>query len=103
MATISSLLLARLGLEARAVQAQETADRTRPEALSWFATHIELHRALMMTRSGDRAGGITYAREALAKLPAQKHSQSLRLMMSEIQRAGTEVAGKRCDDATGAS
>jgi hypothetical protein len=40
----------------------------------------------MMTRAGDRTGGITYAQEALAKLPPEKHSQSLRLMMAEIHK-----------------
>lgn len=86
MATISGLLLSRLGEERRAVGAQDTADRTRPPTLPRFATHIELHRALMMVRSGDRAGGVAHAVGALAALPPEKHSQSLRLMMEEIHQ-----------------
>jgi hypothetical protein len=86
MATISSLLLARLGEEPLAVEAQETADRTRPATLPRFATHIELHRGLMIARTGDPTGGITHARQALARLPAEKHSLSLRLMMTEIEQ-----------------
>ncbi|WP_018347420.1 helix-turn-helix transcriptional regulator [Longispora albida] len=89
MATISSLLLSRVGAEAQAVKAQETADTTRPATLPRFATHIELHRGLMLARTGDRTGGATYARAALAKLPAEKHSQSLRLMLTEIERTGS--------------
>ncbi|MGY0236889.1 helix-turn-helix domain-containing protein [Longispora urticae] len=89
MATISSLLLSRLGEEQKAVHAQEVADRTRPGTLPRFATHIELHRGLMMARSGDPSGGATYARDALNKLPPEKHSQSLRLMLAEIEQITT--------------
>src|SRR5207247_1163633 len=67
MATVSSMLLSRLG-DPRAVEEQETADRTRPPALLRFATHIEMHRGLMMAKAGDVTGGIRYARNALAKL-----------------------------------
>ena len=59
--------------------------RNLPTSLPRFATHIELHRGLMLTRSGDRAEGITYARDALSKLPPERHSLSLRLMMAEIE------------------
>lgn len=85
MATISSLLLSRLGEEHRAIEAQETADRTRPGTLPRFATHIELHRGLMMARSGDKSAGVNYARHALTRLPVERHSLSLRLMMTEIE------------------
>jgi transcriptional regulator with XRE-family HTH domain len=87
MATIASLLLARLGEEALAIAAQETADRTRPPSLARFATHIELHRGLMMAKAGDKSNGVGYARRALAELPSERHSLSLRLMMSEIEAA----------------
>ncbi|MBG6134614.1 tetratricopeptide (TPR) repeat protein [Longispora fulva] len=89
MATISSLLLSRLGEEQRAIEAQEKADRTRPATLPRFATHIELHRGLMMNRAGDPAGGIAYARQALDRLPPEKHSQSLRLMLAEIEQTAS--------------
>jgi hypothetical protein len=39
----------------------------------------------MMARSGDRAGGVDHARRALDRLPPDKHSLSLRLMMAEIE------------------
>jgi len=86
MATFTSMLLSRLG-EPTAVDAQDWADRTRPVSLPRFATHIELHRSLMLVKSGDRAGGVGYARSALARLPQQKHSQSLRLMLREVERS----------------
>lgn len=86
MATFTSMLLARLG-DPAAVGAQEWADRTRPASLTRFATHIELHRGLMLVRSGDRTEGVRYARSALARLPSAKHSQSLRLMLREVEQA----------------
>jgi hypothetical protein len=52
-----------------------------------FATHIELHRGLAMVRSGDRAGGLAYARAALDALPPERHSLSLRLMLAEVEQA----------------
>lgn len=85
MATISGLLLARLGEEHRAIEAQQTADRTRPGTLPRFATHIELHRGLMMAKAGDRDTGIDYARAAMSALPPERHSLSLRLMLAEIE------------------
>jgi hypothetical protein len=39
----------------------------------------------MMARSGDRRSGADHARRALARLPPDKHSLSLRLMMAEIE------------------
>ncbi|ROO51692.1 helix-turn-helix protein [Micromonospora sp. Llam0] len=86
MATFTSMLLARLG-DPAAVDAQEWADRTRPASLARFATHIELHRGLMLVKSGDRVEGLRHARSALASLPPAKHSQSLRLMLREVERA----------------
>ncbi|HZM77466.1 MAG TPA: helix-turn-helix transcriptional regulator [Candidatus Limnocylindrales bacterium] len=86
MGVISSLLLARLGEERLAVAAQDDARRTLPKSLPRFATHLELHQALMLVRSGDRETGVTVARAAMAKLPRAKYSQSLRLMLAEIER-----------------
>src|SRR5215468_5673886 len=86
--TFTSMLYSRLGDQARASHAQESADRARPPTLPRFATHIELHRGLMMARAGDRACGIAHAQAALARLPAAKQSRSLRLMMAEIERGG---------------
>lgn len=84
--TFASMLYARLGDERRAVEAQEAADRSRPATLPRFATHIELHRGLMLVRAGDKAAGVAYARAALDRLPVEKRSLSLRLMMAEITR-----------------
>ncbi|MFJ9074024.1 helix-turn-helix domain-containing protein [Streptomyces sp. NPDC102278] len=80
-----SLLLARLGDEQGAVQAQEAARRELPAELPRFATHLEMHRGLMLARSGDVSGGTAYARGALDALPPEKHSLTLRLLMSEIE------------------
>lgn len=80
-----SMLFSRFGDEHRAIEAQETIDRTRPASLPRFGTHAELHRGLMMAKAGDRAGGIMYARRALALLPPERHSLSLRLMVAEIE------------------
>lgn len=86
MATFRSMLYARLG-HPRGVEAQETADRTRPATLPRFATHIELHRGLALVRAGDRTEGIALARRAMAALPPERHSLSLRLMLAEVERA----------------
>lgn len=80
-----SLLLARLGGEKAAVEAQEQASRDLPPTLPRFATHLELHRGLMMARSGDRAGGAAYAQAAMDALPPEKHSLTLRMLMDEIR------------------
>ncbi|MFC6019164.1 helix-turn-helix domain-containing protein [Plantactinospora solaniradicis] len=89
--TFESMLLSRLG-HPGAVAAQEAADRARPVTLPRFATHIELHRGLMMASAGDAAGGLGYARRALDRLPPERHSLSLRLMLAEVERvAGSAV------------
>ena len=85
MGVISSLLLARLGEERLALAAQDDARRTLPKSLPRFATHLELHQALMLVRSGDRDTGVSHARAAMARLPRVKHSQSLKLMLAEIE------------------
>jgi hypothetical protein len=85
MNTFASMLWSRLGDQKRANLAQDTADRTRPPVLPRFATHIDLHRALLATRLGDLAGGCSHARQAMAALPTDRHSLSLRLLMAEIE------------------
>jgi len=87
MAVFASLLLARLGDERAAVVEQEVAIRNLPASLPRFATHIDLHRGLMLARAGDRAGGVAYGREALAKLPLERHSLTLRMLLAEIEAA----------------
>ncbi|MHC0430676.1 helix-turn-helix domain-containing protein [Streptomyces sp. O3] len=79
-----SLLLARLGDERAAVDAQDAARGELPAELPRFATHLELHRGLMLARSGDRAGGVAYAQAAMDALPPEKHSLTLRMLMDEI-------------------
>ncbi|MEU6061999.1 helix-turn-helix transcriptional regulator [Streptomyces sp. NPDC047097] len=79
-----SLLLARLGDERGAVEAQEEAAKELPGTLPRFATHLELHRGLMLARSGDRPAGLNHARAAMAALPPEKHSLTLRLLLAEI-------------------
>jgi transcriptional regulator with XRE-family HTH domain len=86
--TFASMLLSRLG-DPQAVTEQEAADRTRPATLPRFATHIELHRGLMLARSGDAAGGLAYAEGALASLPPERHSLSLKLMLAEVKRVAS--------------
>ena len=85
MSVFASLLLARLGDERAAMETQDAADRTLPNSLPRFRTHIELHRGLMLARSGDRAGGIEYARNALSQLPPEKHSLTLRMLLAEVE------------------
>ena len=85
MAVFASLLLARLGDERAAVVEQEVAIRNLPASLPRFVTHIDLHRGLMFARAGDRAGGIAYGREALRKLPPERHSLTLRMLLAEIE------------------
>ncbi|MFC8375713.1 helix-turn-helix domain-containing protein [Streptomyces albidoflavus] len=81
-----SLLTARLGDEDAAATAQEASVRELPAELPRFATHLEMHRGLMRARSGDTAGGVAHARAALDALPPEKHSLTLRLLMSEVER-----------------
>ncbi|WP_329191550.1 MULTISPECIES: hypothetical protein [unclassified Streptomyces] len=80
-----SLLLARLGDERAATEAQDQALSELPASLPRFAIHLELHRGLMLARSGDRAGGITHATAAMNALPPEKHSLTLRMLLTEIQ------------------
>nr|WP_272481993.1 XRE family transcriptional regulator [Streptomyces clavuligerus] len=82
-----SLLAARLGDEDVAVAAQDAAARELPSALPRFATHLELHRGLMLARSGDVRGGAAHARAALSALPPEKHSLTLRLLLAELERS----------------
>jgi hypothetical protein len=79
-----SLLAARLGDERLYETARADALRVLPEALPRFKTHLELHRALVIARSGDKAGGIIAADQALNALPPEKHSLTLRLLRAEI-------------------
>ncbi|MEU5408319.1 helix-turn-helix domain-containing protein [Nocardia asteroides] len=81
-----SLLRARLGDESEAINAQDEARRYLPPTLPRFATHLEMHRGLMLVRAGDREGGTAYARSALDALPPEKHSLTLRMLMDEIER-----------------
>ncbi|WP_109509301.1 helix-turn-helix domain-containing protein [Nocardioides speluncae] len=80
-----SLLAARLGDERTAVEAQDAARRELPDSLPRFATHLDMHRGLMLARAGDRAGGASQARAALDALPPEKHSLTLRMLMDEIE------------------
>jgi transcriptional regulator with XRE-family HTH domain len=89
--TFTSMLLSRLGDPQAAIE-QDAADRSRPSTLPRFATHIELHRALMLAKAGDSENGQAYARDAMAKLPPERHSLSLRLMLGEIEKAGHSQA-----------
>lgn len=84
LGVVGSLLYSRLG-DPRAEHWQQESERERPESMVRFATHLELHRGLMMSREGDRAGGVEYAQAALDNLPAERRSQSLLLMMDEIR------------------
>jgi hypothetical protein len=96
-----SLMAARLGDEHLAMQAQEQAARTLPGSLPRFHKHLKMHRGLMLVRAGDCEGGITHARAALDALPATKHSLTLRMLMTEIERSlspagmATRVANPR--------
>jgi hypothetical protein len=87
MHTFTSMLLSRMGDERGAVAAQDAADQTRPATLPRFATHIQMHRGLMMAKAGDARGGIAHARHALAMLPPNRQSLTLRLLMDEVQQA----------------
>lgn len=92
MATFRSMLYARLGIPGPGVEAQDEADRTRPMDLPRFATHIELHRGLTMVKAGDHVGGVAYARQAMDALPADRRSQSLTLMLREVERASRRTS-----------
>lgn len=87
MATFRSMLWARLGDVRRGEQAQDEADDGRPAELVRFATHIELHRGLMMAHAGDGESGLEYARAAMDALPVERRSQTLRLVLREVERA----------------
>jgi transcriptional regulator with XRE-family HTH domain len=85
MNVFTSLLAARLGDERLAVQAQDAAAASLPATMPRFATHLELHRGLMLARAGGQAGGAAYARAAMAALPPEKNSLTLRLLLAEIE------------------
>ncbi|PEH78519.1 helix-turn-helix domain-containing protein [Nocardia farcinica] len=90
-----SLLAARLGDEKIAVQAQEDARAELPAQLPRFATHLAMHRGLMLVRAGDRQQGVALARAALDALPPEKHSLTLRMLMSEIAGVGNPGSARR--------
>ncbi|MFD7785496.1 hypothetical protein ACFV4Q_20765 [Streptomyces nojiriensis] len=46
-----------------------------------------MHCGLMLARSGDTAAGTAHARAALDALPPEKHSLTLRLLMTEVERS----------------
>lgn len=81
----TSLLAARLGDEHLADEAQTQALAELPDTLPRFRTHLEMHQGLMLARSGDRPGGIAHARAAMDKLPPEKHSLTLRMLLAEIE------------------
>ncbi|MFJ7592993.1 helix-turn-helix domain-containing protein [Streptomyces sp. NPDC097617] len=83
----TSLLAARLGDETTAVAAQDAAAAELPATLPRFATHLEMHRGLMLARSGDLVAGTAHARTALDALPPEKHSLTLRLLMAEVEQS----------------
>ncbi|MFD8791479.1 hypothetical protein [Streptomyces vinaceus] len=79
---------AAFGEERAATEARDQARAELPASLPRFATHLELHCGLMPARSGDRAGGIAHATAATAAmdaLPPEKHSLTLRMLLSEIK------------------
>nr|WP_162272732.1 helix-turn-helix transcriptional regulator [Nocardia lijiangensis] len=82
----TSLVLARLG-DHHADHVQQEALRTMPAKFARFATHLEIHRGLAFTKSGDRVEGIAHARKALAQLPADRHSVALRRLYNEVLTA----------------
>jgi hypothetical protein len=84
MGVFQSLLFARMGDERKALEAQEAATAELPASLPRFATHLEIHKGLMLVRQGDRIGGMNYARSALDKLPPNKHSLTLRMLLEEM-------------------
>lgn len=84
--TCASLLYSRIGDQKRALTAQESALGTIPPTIPRFTTHIELHRSLMLAKTGDKRSGIEHARVALDKLPPQHRTLSMHLMMTEIER-----------------
>jgi hypothetical protein len=91
--TFGSMLLSRMGDERRAVREQDEADRWRPASLARFATHIEMHRGLMLVRAGDVSIGLDHARAAMERLPAERQSLTLRLLLAEVERAAA-AAGR---------
>ncbi|MFE5495277.1 helix-turn-helix domain-containing protein [Streptomyces virginiae] len=82
-----SLLAARLGDETTATTAQDAATAELPASLPRFATHLQMHRGLMLARAGDTAAGTAHARAALDALPPEKHSLTLRLLMAEVEQS----------------
>ncbi|MBC8090790.1 MAG: XRE family transcriptional regulator, partial [Pseudonocardia sp.] len=84
MHVFTSLLLARLGDERGAGDDQDAAQLRLPPSLPRFATHLQMHRGLMLALAGDRPAGVAYARAALDALPPEKHSLTLRLLMREV-------------------
>lgn len=87
MNVFTSLLGARLGDERMAERARDEAAKALPATMPRFATHLEMHRGLVLARSGDRAGGTAYAKAALDALPPEKRSLTLMMLMDEISVA----------------
>lgn len=86
LAVIGSMLMARLGDEPASETIQRIARRSLPDSVPRFATHLDLHQGLLLVRQGDVSGGLARARSAMLALPPERHSLSLRLMLSEIEK-----------------
>jgi hypothetical protein len=85
MELMTSLLAARLGNERAAQRSQDALERTLPTAIPQLAVQLDLHRGLLMAKTGDRQGGLTHAQTSLATLPEVGHRSSLRILMREIE------------------
>ncbi|GGS29496.1 hypothetical protein Snoj_25900 [Streptomyces nojiriensis] len=64
-----------------------------PATLSRFATHLEMHRGLVLARPGETAAGTAHAhaRAALDALPPEKHSLTLGLPVREVEQSRVSV------------
>lgn len=84
MGVFMSLLAARLGDQKLYETVSAEALRTLPDSLPRFRTHLRLHQALVIARSGDKAGGVRAAKAAMSALPPERHSLTLRLLVNEV-------------------
>lgn len=76
---------ARTGDARAAISAQAAAREAIPQGYDRFRTHLDMHHALMLVKSGDRRGGVEHATAALNALSAPQRSATLRRLAAEVR------------------
>jgi hypothetical protein len=92
-----SFVYSYLGDTKRAATSQDRALALYPPHLMRERTQIRLHQAMCLVRSGDPTTGATHARQALAELPADQHTEVVREVARSVVRLMPPEAERRSE------